>query len=37
MHQLYVEAFLHRIEYAIVERISEALLEGTALSPEAIQ
>ncbi|KAH9961637.1 hypothetical protein BGW80DRAFT_1463764 [Lactifluus volemus] len=33
----YVEALLHSTEYATVERVVEALLEGTALAPEAIQ
>ena len=33
----YVEALLQRTEYASVERVVEALLEGTAPPPEAIQ
>jgi activating signal cointegrator complex subunit 2 len=33
----YVEALLHRTEYGTVERVVEALLEGTAPPPEAIQ
>jgi hypothetical protein len=33
----YVEALLHRTEYATIERVVEALLEGTALPSEAIQ
>jgi hypothetical protein len=33
----YVEALLHRTEYATIEGVVEALLEGTALPPEAIQ
>ena len=33
----YVEALLQRTEYGSVERVVEALLEGTAPPPEAIQ
>ena len=33
----YVEALLQRVEYDTVERVVEALLEGTAPPPEAIQ
>jgi len=33
----YIEALLQRTEYASVERVVEALLEGTAPPPEAIQ
>jgi activating signal cointegrator complex subunit 2 len=33
----YIEALLQRAEYASVERVVEALLEGTAPPPEAIQ